>query len=75
MQLIEHSIDRALGSCLEQELRIQFLEQATYDGILLWKIDEFDKAIDGTTNYVSYPYYITLTNQSSKQTYKHNKST
>ena len=41
------------GSCLEQELRIQLLERATYDGILLWKIDEFDRrrreAIDGTT--------------------------
>ena len=59
---VEHSVDRALGSCLEQELRIQLLERATYDGILLWKIDEFDRrrreAIDGTTmSLYSTPFY------------------
>ena len=59
---VEHSVDRALGSCLEQELRIQLLERATYDGVLLWKIDEFDRrrreAIDGTTmSLYSTPFY------------------
>ena len=59
---VEHSVDRALGSCLEQELRIQLLERATYDGILLWKIDEFDRrrreAIDCTfMSLYSIPFY------------------
>ena len=59
---VEHSVDRALGSCLEQELRIQLLERATYDGVLLWKIDEFDRrrreAVDGTTmSLYSTPFY------------------
>ena len=59
---LEHSVDRALSSCLDQELRIQLLERATYNGILLWKIDEFDRrrreAVDGVTmSLYSTPFY------------------
>ena len=59
---LEHSVDRALSSCLDQELRIQLLERATYNGVLLWKIDEFDRrrreAVDGVTlPLYSTPFY------------------
>ena len=59
---LEHSVDRALGSCLDQELRIQLLERATYNGVLFWKIDEFDRrrreAVDGVTlSLYSTPFY------------------
>ena len=60
----EHMIrvDSELGSCLEHEMRLQYLEGPMYDGVLLWKIDEFDRrkreAIDGTTmSLYSTPFY------------------
>ncbi len=59
---LEHSIDRALSSCLDQELRMTLLTWGTYHGILLWKIDEFDRrrreAVDGVTlSLYSTPFY------------------
>ncbi len=62
---LEHSVDRALSSCQDQELRIQLLERATYNGVLLWKIDEFDcqrrEAVDGVTlSLYSTPFYTSL---------------
>ena len=59
---LEHSVDRSLSSCLDQELRIQLLERATYNGNLLWKVDEFERrrkeAIDGITmSLYSTPFY------------------
>lgn len=59
---LEHSVDRALSSCLDQELRVQLLERATYNGVLLWKIDEFERrrreAVDGITmSLYSTPFY------------------
>ncbi len=59
---LEHSVDRAFSSCLDQERRIQLLECAIYNGVLLWKIDEFDrrrrKAVDGVTLFLfSTPFY------------------
>lgn len=59
---VEHGIDRALSSCLDQELRIQLLEQASYNGVLIWKIDEFERrrneAISGVTmSLYSTPFY------------------
>ena len=59
---LEHSVDRSLSSCLDQELRIQLLERATYNGILLWKVDEFERrhreAIEGITmSLYSTPFY------------------
>ena len=56
---LEHSVDRALSSCLEQELRIQLLERATYNGILLWKIDEFDRRRHEAVNGVTMSLYST----------------
>ena len=59
---LEHGLDRCLSSCLDQALRVQLLERATYDGVLLWKIDDFDRrrkeAIDGVTmSLYSIPFY------------------
>ena len=59
---LEHSVDRSLSSCLDQELRIQLLERATYNGVLLWKVDEFDRrrkeAMEGVTlSLYSTPFY------------------
>ena len=59
---LEHSVDRSLSSCLDQELRIQLLERATYNGVLLWKVDEFERrrkeAMEGVTlSLYSTPFY------------------
>ena len=59
---VEHSVDRSLSSCLDQELRIQLLERATYNGVLVWKIDEFERrkreAMEGVTmSLYSTPFY------------------
>ena len=59
---LEHNVSRCLNFTLEFDLRLQLVERATYDGILLWKIDEFSQrrqeAIDGTTiSLYSVPFY------------------
>ena len=59
---LEHSVDRSLSSCLDQELRIQLLERATYNSILLWKVDKFERrrkeAKEGITlSLYSTPFY------------------
>ena len=59
---LEHGLDQCLRSCLDQELRVQLLERATYDGVLLWKIDDFERrrkeAMDGVTmSLYSIPFY------------------
>ena len=59
---LDHGLDRCLSSCLDQELRVQLLERATYDGVLLWKIDDFEsrmkEAMDGVTmSLYSIPFY------------------
>ncbi len=36
-------MDQSLSSCLDLELHIQFLKRATYNGILIWKVDEFER--------------------------------
>ncbi|XP_070562265.1 TNF receptor-associated factor 2-like [Ptychodera flava] len=47
----------------EQDLRIQALEQASYDGVLVWKITDFTKkqqdALSGRTTSVYSPYFFT----------------
>ena len=48
---------------LDQELRLQLLERATYNGILLWKIDDFARrrreAVEGVTlSLNSTPFYM-----------------
>eukprot|EP00731_Ephydatia_muelleri_P015032 Em0008g752a len=59
---LEHGLDRCLSSCLDQEVRLQLLERATYNGVLLWKIDDFARrrkeAVDGVTmSLYSIPFY------------------
>ena len=59
---LDHSLDQCLSSSLDQELRLQLLERATYNGILLWKIDDFSRrrreATDGITlSLYSTPFY------------------
>eukprot|EP00731_Ephydatia_muelleri_P038736 Em0885g1a len=59
---LDHGLDRCLSSCLDQELRLQLLERATYNGVLLWKIDDFARrrkeAVDGLTmSLYSIPFY------------------
>ena len=59
---LEHGLDRCLSSCLDQELRLQLLERATYNGVLVWKIDDFARrrkeAMDGVTmSLYSIPFY------------------
>lgn len=59
---LDHSLDRCLSTSLDQELRLQLLERATYNGILLWKIDDFSRrkreAVDGVTlSLYSTPFY------------------
>ena len=59
---LDHTVNNYLGSNLEHDLRLQFLERATHDGMLLWKIDNFSRrkceAVDGTTNSLySTPFY------------------
>ena len=49
---LEHSVDRCLSINMDQELRLQLLERATYNGILIWKIIDFERrkeAVDGVT--------------------------
>ena len=54
-----HSRDRCLSKSHDHELRLQKLESAMYDEILLWKIDKFRQrrreAIDGEN--ISTPFY------------------
>ena len=59
---LDHGLDRCLSSCLDQELRLQLLERATYNGVLVWKIDDFARrrkeAVDGVTmSLYSIPFY------------------
>ena len=59
---LDHGLDRCLSSCLDQELRLQLLERATYNGVLLWKIDDFARrrkeAVDGVImSLYSIPFY------------------
>ena len=57
-----HGLDQCRSSYLDLELRLKHLERATYDGVLLWKIDEFARrrkeAVDGVTmSLYSIPFY------------------
>ena len=59
---LEHSVDRCLSSSMDHDLRLQLLERATYNGILIWKIDDFERrrkeAVDGITmSLYSSPFY------------------
>ena len=56
------ALERFRLSCLDQELRLQLLEQGTYNGQYIWKIDEFERrhreAVKGATiSFYSSPFY------------------
>ena len=55
-------LDSNLSTSADQELRLQLLERTTYNGILLWKIDDFSRrcseAVEGATpSLLSTPFY------------------
>ena len=59
---ISRAVEKLMSSSVDQELRIQLLEQATYNGVLVWKIDEvsrrMDEAVKGiTVSLFSAPFY------------------
>ena len=59
---ISRAVEKLMSSSVDQELRIQLLEQATHNGILVWKIDEvarrMDEAVKGiTVSLFSAPFY------------------
>ena len=56
------AVEKLMSSSVDQELRIQLLEQATHNGVLVWKIDEvsrrMDEAVKGiTVSLFSAPFY------------------
>ena len=66
---LDSVLSRCINNNMDFDIRLQLVERATYDGILLWKIDNFEQrrreAIDGTTlSLYSTPFYT------SKQGYK-----
>ena len=59
---VDDALSRCMSSNLDQELRLQLLERATYNGVLLWKIDDFERrrkeAVEGMTlSLYSTPFY------------------
>ena len=57
-----HGLDQCRSRYLDLELRLKHLERATYNGVLLWKIDDFARrrkeAVDGVTmSLYSIPFY------------------
>lgn len=59
---MSRTVEKLMSSSVDQELRIQLLEQATHNGILVWKIDEvsrrMDEAVKGiTVSLFSAPFY------------------
>jgi len=59
---LNRAVEKLMSSSIDQELRIQLLEQATSNGILVWKIDEvsrrMDEAVKGmTVSLFSAPFY------------------
>ena len=59
---MSRAVEKLMSSSADQELRIQLLEQATHNGIMVWRIDgvarRIDEAIKGiTTSLFSAPFY------------------
>ena len=59
---MSRAVEKLMSSSVDQELRIQLLEQATHNGVLVWKIDEvtrrMDEAVKGiTVSLFSAPFY------------------
>ena len=56
------NLEKLMSSSIDQELRIQLLEQATHNGVLVWKIDEVARRMDEaaigiTVSLFSAPFY------------------
>ena len=59
---LNRAVEKLMSSSVDQELRIQLLEQATHNGILVWKINEVSRRIDEgvkgmTVSLFSAPFY------------------
>ena len=40
---LDHGLERVQSSSIDQELRLQLTERVSYNGILIWKVDEFER--------------------------------
>ena len=40
---LDHRLERVQSSSIDQELRLQLTERVSYNGILIWKVDEFER--------------------------------
>ena len=40
---LDHRLEQVQISSIYQELRLQLTERASYNGILIWKVDEFER--------------------------------
>ena len=40
---LDHRLERVQSSSIDQELCLQLTERASYNGILIWKVDEFER--------------------------------
>ena len=59
---LDHRLERVQSSSIDQELCLQLTERASYNGILIWKVDEFErqrkKAMEGVTlSLYSTPFF------------------
>ena len=59
---LDHRLERVQSSSIDQELRLQLIERASYNGILIWKVDEFERrrkeAMEGVTlSLYSTPFF------------------
>ena len=59
---LDHRLERVQSSSIDQELRLQLIERASYSGILIWKVDEFERrrkeAMEGVTlSLYSTPFF------------------
>lgn len=66
---LDSTVTQCITNSMDFDVRLQFVERASYNGTMLWKIDNFQQhrqeAMDGTTlSLYSVPFYT------SKQGYK-----
>lgn len=59
---IDSTLTQCITNSMDFDVRLQFIERSSYDGTMLWKIDNFEQhrqeAIDGTTlSLYSVPFY------------------
>lgn len=59
---LDHTVSSCLSRSLDQDVRLQLLEHASYSGSMVWKIDDFERrrkeALDGINlSIYSSPFY------------------